>query len=293
VVHVKEETNLPGGAGNVIMNLASLKAKVLSCGIIGNDSNGKNLLAYFNNNGVQTQGMIMDPLRLTTVKSRVIAEHQQVVRFDYEQTQAVSPSIQNQIKKFIEKTIPWVDAVILSDYGKGVIIQPILETSIALARKYKKPICVDPKIEHFLLYQRVTCITPNILEARQGVGWTQTNTKNIVPALGKEILKKLKSESVLITEGEDGMTLFEKNKVIHIPTQAQEVFDVTGAGDTVIAVLTLALACGASLLGAATLSNLAAGIVVGKLGTATLTIKELRQALKRFPRTAIGSREPR
>lgn len=280
VVQVKEETDLPGGAGNVIMNLSALNSQVICCGVIGPDINGQNLLRRFQNQGIKTEGIIADSARSTTVKTRVIAEHQQVVRFDYEDTHDVSPSVEKEIQRFIENTISNVDGVILSDYGKGVIIKPILTQTIACAKKFKKPICVDPKIEHFLFYKKVTCITPNLAEAMGGMHRTRLNGKEDVTELGRAILKKLGAESVLITRGEDGMTLFERNKITHIPAKAQEVYDVTGAGDTVISVLTLALACGASLIHAAALSNIAAGIVVGKLGTATVSPDELKTALR-------------
>ena len=282
VVRVQEEIELPGGAGNVMMNLASLQAKVSCCSVIGPDETGSRLIDRFRSHGILTDGVFQDADRITTLKTRVIAEHQQVVRFDHENTQVISQSIQNKIQKFIIQTIPQVNAVILSDYGKGMIIPSVLSTAIQTARKYHKPICVDPKIEHFLSYKKVTCITPNLSEALGGMHRVQIQGKEALHQLGKDILKTLQCESVLITQGEDGMTLFDKKQIVNIPAKAQEVFDVTGAGDTVISVLALSLACGASLFHGAILSNLAAGIVIGKLGTATITPPELKEALKRL-----------
>ncbi len=282
VVQVKEEVDLPGGAGNVMMNLAALKAQVVCCGVVGSDDVGDNLLQRFSDRGIRIDCVAKDEGRATSLKTRVIAEHQQVVRFDRETVQELSPAL---VKLFLAK-LPAViresDGVILSDYGKGMICKPVLKCAIDSARKHKKPISVDPKIEHFQSYQGVSCITPNIHEAKGGMHRVKVNGKEDTQKLGKDILKALRAESVLITQGEEGMTLFEKARVTHIPTMAQEVYDVTGAGDTVISVLTLALACGASYVEAARLANLAAGIVVGKLGTATVSPQELQGALERI-----------
>lgn len=280
VVRVGEESDLPGGAGNVITNLAALGGQVLACGVVGEDEAGRALLGRFARMGVDTQGIRLDSSRRTTLKTRVIAEHQQVVRFDHEDVGEMPPVLRSQMIEYIEETVPKVSGVILSDYGKGVIGKDLLKRAIASARRHGKPVCVDPKIEHFLSYQRVTCITPNLNEAVGGMRRVRLGKKEDLIQLGRDILRKLRSDSVLITRGEEGMSLFEKNRVTHIPAKAREVFDVTGAGDTVISVLTLALACGADLPRAAVLSNLAAGIVVGKLGTATVSPDELREALK-------------
>ncbi len=279
VVKVKEEVDIPGGAGNVLMNLSSLGAQAQGCGVIGKDIVGEHLTTQLGNARVQTHGIIKDSVRLTALKVRVIAEHQQVVRYDRETDDPLSRSTEEELLISTQKTIPEVDAIILSDYGKGVMTKNLLSATIALANRLKKPICVDPKVEHFLSYKNVSCMTPNTQEAMGGMHKTRLDPKNGVQNLGYEILKRLNCKSVLITQGEEGMTLFEKNIDTHIPAKAQEVYDVTGAGDTVISVLSLALACGATLLQAATLANLAASIVVGKLGTATVSPEELKGAL--------------
>lgn len=282
VVHVKNETDLPGGAGNVIMNLASLGAKVSSVGMIGRDPVGEHLLSRFRAKGIQTQGIMSDSSLTTILKTRVIAEHQQVVRFDRENSNPVPHRIYDDILKGLPALIRECDGIILSDYGKGAITKPVLSAAISLARRMKKPVCVDPKLEHFLSYKNVTCITPNFAEALGGMRRLRVEGEDGFVQLGKDILKALKCKSVLITQGEEGMTLFEPKRITYIPVKAREVFDVTGAGDTVISVFTLALACKASPVQAATLANLAAGIVVGKLGTATVSPIELREALKRL-----------
>lgn len=280
VVEVKEIVSSAGGAGNVVMNLAALGCQVSCCGVLGNDEAGKNLLRQFQKAKIQVAGIKADAFRPTTVKTRVIAEHQQIVRFDEEQKVPLPPHLQNEIENFLREQVQRSDGVLLSDYGKGVITKKIIQSAIQISKKHGKPICVDPKVEHFQMYQGVTCITPNLAEAMGGMQRVRCEGRDGVRELGLEILRKLKCRSVLITQGEEGMTLFEKNRTTHIPTKAKEVFDVTGAGDTVIAVLCLAIASGATLPEAARLANLAAGIVVGKLGTATVTPSELREALR-------------
>lgn len=280
VVEVKEIVSSAGGAGNVVMNLAALGCEVSCCGVLGSDEVGKNLLQQFQKAKVKVDAIRIDSLRPTTVKTRVIAEHQQIVRFDREQKIPLSSHLQNEIENFLRERILGSDGIILSDYGKGVITKKIIQLAIQVSKKYGKPVCVDPKVEHFQMYRGVTCITPNLLEAMGGMHRLHCDGQEAVAHLGREILRKLQCRSVLITQGEEGMTLFEKNRITHIPTIAKEVFDVTGAGDTVIAVLCLAIASGAVLADAARLANLAAGIVVGKLGTATVTPPELKEALR-------------
>ena len=282
VVHVKDQSDLPGGAGNVIMNLASLGARVASVGMLGKDTAGEHLLSRFREKGIDTRGIRSDAALTTILKTRVIAEHQQVVRFDHENSSPAPHALYDQILRDLPALIKNSDGVILSDYGKGTITKPVLEAAIMLSRKMKKPVCVDPKLEHFLSYKGVTCITPNAGEALGGMHRVKLGGPDDFIKLGKDILRTLKCQSVLITQGEEGMTLFEQKKITHIPVKAREVFDVTGAGDTVISVFTLALACGASHVQAATLANLAAGIVVGKLGTATVSPEELRESLGRL-----------
>ncbi|MFA5779823.1 MAG: D-glycero-beta-D-manno-heptose-7-phosphate kinase [Elusimicrobiota bacterium] len=282
VVEVKDEIYNLGGAGNVANNIISLGGSVSVAGRIGNDYAAEILLKELNKKNIDTGGIFTDKAIKTSIKTRVIAGHQQVVRFDKETVCELSPLMSAKIMQFINKKIPVSDAVLISDYGKGVVTQKVISEIIRLTKKYKKLVTVDPKIENFSRYKFVDCLTPNIHEAIIGMGVAKLKNENDFKNLGKKILKKLKCRSVLITQGENGMTLFEKEKITHIPTTAKEVFDVTGAGDTVIAVLTLALSCGASQISAAKLANYAAGIVVGKLGTATVSKKELKESLSHF-----------
>ncbi|HAM39058.1 MAG: hypothetical protein A2474_00850 [Elusimicrobia bacterium RIFOXYC2_FULL_34_12] len=280
VVEVKTESYCLGGAGNVANNIVALGGNVLISGIIGDDYTAEVLLKELWNKNINTDGIFKDKTIETSIKTRIIAVHQQVVRFDKETVRELSPANTKKILGFLNDKISNCDAILISDYGKGVITQKIIQGIIKLARKHKKIVTVDPKIEHFIRYKYVDCLTPNIYEAMGGMHITRLKNKNGINELGKSILKKLKCRSVLITQGENGMTLFEQSKIFHIPTAAKEVFDVTGAGDTVIAVLTLALASGLSLSDSARIANYAAGIVVGKLGTATISQKELSKALK-------------
>jgi D-beta-D-heptose 7-phosphate kinase/D-beta-D-heptose 1-phosphate adenosyltransferase len=282
VVRVTGESHVPGGAGNVVNNLASLGAAVSVMGVVGEDSAAARLLEDFRGRGVNVAGVCADRERQTTQKCRVIAERQQVVRFDRETSGPLSHSTEARLLAKLDAALPKTDAIILSDYGKGVINPRVLKRAIAYARRRGVPVTVDPKPEHFRLYKGVTCVTPNTSEAWACMRRDAKPGSDAIDGLGKDILKFLKSESVLITRGPDGMSLFERtpSRITHIPTQAREVFDVSGAGDTVISTLTLALAAGAPLRRAAALANHAAGIVVGKLGTATTDAKELARAVR-------------
>jgi D-beta-D-heptose 7-phosphate kinase/D-beta-D-heptose 1-phosphate adenosyltransferase len=283
VVRVTGESHIPGGAGNVVNNLASLGANVSVLGVIGEDEAGNRLLEHFRGRGVDVQGVCVDVERQTTQKCRVIAERQQVVRFDRETAAALSHATETRLLASLDAELPKAHAIILSDYGKGVINPRVLARAISFARRRGIPVTVDPKPEHFRLYKGVTCVTPNTSEAWACMRRDPKAGSGALDELGKDILKVLRSESVLITRGPDGMSLFERaarGRITHIPTQAREVFDVSGAGDTVISTLTLALAAGAPLRRAAALANHAAGIVVAKLGTATTDAKELAKAVK-------------
>jgi rfaE bifunctional protein kinase chain/domain len=252
--------------------------------VVGRDIYGRMLLKTMRQQGIETGGIIYDPTRPTTVKTRVIANSQQMVRFDREKTEDVSKADLLKILKFVRESIKRMDVVILEDYGKGVMQPFLLREVVKLAKKLKKPVLVDPKEKHFDYYKGVTCITPNRKEAYGGYERT-IGPWHKMPELEKvgwALMKKLKLQSVLITLGEDGMALFEKGgKITKVPTAAREVYDVSGAGDTVIATLALALAAGAKMQEAAKISNIAAGIVVGKLGTATTSPEELRDAIRK------------
>lgn len=275
VVKVEKEIFKAGGAANVAMNLISLKMKAVLCGIVGDDYYGNFSIELFKKSGIDTSAVMQLKSHMTTIKTRIIARKQQVVRIDREVK--VKNNTRNLILSLV-KNIKKVDAVIIADYGKGVITKELLDYLIPKANKLKKIITVDPQTEHFFRYKNVTTISPNHLEASFAAGMTAETDKEAERA-GLSILKKLKLKSIVITRGEKGMTVLEKNKVMNIPTRAKDVFDVTGAGDTVIAVLTAALSVGLNIFESARLANAAAGIVVGKFGTASVSQKELRECM--------------
>ncbi len=281
VVEVTSESMRPGGASNVASNISSLGGKVLIGGVVGEDWAGKELLSLLQERGIGVDGVIKDPLRPTSVKTRIIAHSQQVVRFDKERKDRVDGPVRERLLGWVRDRIKGVDVVALSDYAKGVISRELVQGVVDLARRYGKKVVVDPKVKHFSFYRGVTLLTPNTMEASKASGIDIVDEESLKEA-GRILLSQAESEAILITRGEQGMTLFQKEQdPVHIPTVAKEVYDVTGAGDTVVATCALALASGADLLSASVLSNYAAGIVVGEIGTATVTADELLRAVER------------
>lgn len=278
VVWASKENFVCGGAANVGLNLRALGAKVSLCGVIGRDSQGQTLFNHIKKNKIDTSLVVKDATRPTTIKSRVIANNQQVVRVDWESLDFIAPKTNAAILEKIKKNIDRFDAVIIEDYGKGVINPTLVSQLVGICRKNKKIITVDPKEEHFNYYRGVTALTPNLKEAQAAANMKTRSFKDI-PALGRKIIKSLNPKVLLLTLGEDGMMVFTKNHNHHIPTAALEVFDVSGAGDTVISAFTLALSCAATYDQAAILANLSAGIVVAKRGAAVASVKELLGAI--------------
>ena len=278
------ENVVPGGAANAVHNTATLGGKVYAVGIVGHDFPGQELTKVLGSKGVVTAGFIPDGVRPTITKTRVMAGgqatvRQQVVRIDRENKAELSPEIEKQMIDYIQQTIPEMDAVVLSDYGGVTVTQAVLQAAIEACKLHGKPSIVDSRYK-VMEYKGVTLVKQNESEAAAAVGLKELNEQSLLEA-GKSILADLQAEAVLITQGPDGMTLFERSgKVIHIPvTNVSEVYDVTGAGDTVVAAMILAVAAGAAYEEAACLANFAAGIVVRKPGTATATPKELQEVL--------------
>jgi D-beta-D-heptose 7-phosphate kinase/D-beta-D-heptose 1-phosphate adenosyltransferase len=279
VVEVDRQTLSLGGAGNVVSNLVALGATATPIGVVGDDSDAHRLRTAFHALSVNDASLIADTLRPTTIKTRIIAHNQQVVRADRESRAAIGNSIEGAVADRFCEEIERADAAIVSDYGKGLLTSTLLARVLAAARERELIVCLDPKMRNFSYYQPVTVITPNNQEAADASGVAIDDERSLVEA-GRKLLRSIDARAVLITRGEEGMTLFTgSNKddasVTHIPTVAREVYDVTGAGDTVIATLALALASGASFEEAAVLANHAAGVVVGKVGTASVTRAEL------------------
>ncbi len=274
VVEAKKDTSCLGGAGNVGHNLHSLGASPILAGVVGRDREGE----WIRKTAPDSRGIFVSQKRPTTVKTRVIAHHQHVVRVDLEEKTPISSQLEDKIFRFIRQEK--IDALIISDYNKGLITESLLQKVLPYSRQSKIPVYVDPKVEHFLSFSPVTLITPNHLEAEKMVHHACRSDKDVEKA-GEKIFSSISTQYLILKRGEQGLSVFEKGKKpVHVPTLAHEVYDVTGAGDTVIAVSSLALISGATIQEAAMLANIAAGIVVGKLGTATLTADELTAALK-------------
>lgn len=284
VVEVVRESFLLGGAANVANNIIALGGKPSVIGIIGNDSAGKMLCELLESRNIGCEGIFVDK-RPTSVKTRVIAHNQQVVRFDKEEKKKIEGKSLDKLLSYIVSAIPTSDAVIVSDYKKGVVSSALMAEVVKAAKKYNKFISVDPKVGHFHLYKDVSLITPNLAEASYGSGIEIKDEKSMIKA-GTTLIDKLQIDSVLITRGEEGMTLFKRASgdhgvsVLNFPTMAKKVYDVTGAGDTVIATFTLVYSSGATMEEAAIIANHAAGIVVGEVGTAIPPIDKLHKSLE-------------
>lgn len=279
VVHVESESLRLGGAANVFNNILALGGKADLCGVIGADESGRLLMKELGNKRSGRGGVVIDHDRPTTRKSRVIAHNQQIVRYDIEGRSELKATLQRRILQYVESRLRELSCVVVSDYAKGVVTATLMSEITRLAALRKVPVIVDPKVEHFGFYKGVTVITPNHLEATQAAGVHGDDNQSINEA-GAMIRQRLGCQSVLITRGEKGMSLYEADGASwHLPTQARQVYDVTGAGDTVIGTLALALSTGASIKTGAILANYAAGIVVGMVGTATVTPKQLSEAL--------------
>ncbi|MBX7208022.1 MAG: D-glycero-beta-D-manno-heptose-7-phosphate kinase [Verrucomicrobiaceae bacterium] len=287
VVEVVKETSFPGGAANVARNLATFTKHSLLMGRVGRDSEARRLRELLGEEGVNTKPLIESSALPTISKSRIIARQQQVVRVDREHIEKLTTAELAVAKKRLHALLPEIDAIIIEDYGKGFVTQPLVEMIVSEASVAKKLVTVDPSPRNPLQWRGATLVKPNRIEAFAAAG-IEDHHRPIPPeedaelvAVGEKLLAHWQVPNVLITLGEQGMILFQKGrKPHHIPTRAREVYDVSGAGDTAIALLTLALAAGLSPVEAADVANHASGIVVGKLGTASLTPDELLAAFE-------------
>ncbi len=277
VVDVRRESAHMGGAANVLANLRALGLGAGVVGVVGDDRAGERLRGELTAAGAleADAALVVDASRPTTVKTRIIAHSQLVVRADRERRTPVEAGIEERIIEALRRLVKGADAFVVSDYDKGAVTPRVLGEILPLALEAGVPVLVDPKIRNFDSYRPATLVTPNHHEALRVTGSEDDSDEGMARA-ARAISEKLGCRSVLITRGERGMMLLEEDgEPVYVPTAAREVYDVTGAGDTVIATLASALATGASLVEAAMLANHAAGIVVGKVGTATATAKEL------------------
>jgi D-beta-D-heptose 7-phosphate kinase/D-beta-D-heptose 1-phosphate adenosyltransferase len=283
VVRVNRENFTLGGAGNVINNIVSMGASVSVIGTAGTGKTGKQLLAKLAELGVEIDGIVSEPYRPTTRKTRIIASSQQVLRIDRETKESVSADTFDRLLNLLEKKTASADLVIISDYSKGLVTKELVASVSDIARKNGILCLADPKGMNFLKYENVHILTPNRKETALASGMEINSTDDLIGA-GEKILESARLEKLLVTCGKDGMLLFEKDQSpFRIQSMARQVFDVSGAGDTVISILGLCLAAGASFRRSAEVANAAAGIVVGKVGTATATAEELAEALKSYP----------
>jgi len=292
VVDVVSETFRPGGAANVVSNIRAMGGDAIAVGVVGNDSNGRKLVDILKENDVDIECILVSSDRPTTVKTRVIAKQQQIVRIDNEKRDAIDPKITDRILEFVEKKICEIDAILISDYDKGVVTTGLSDGLIAISKRYNKPIVVYPKVMHFLDYKGVTIVNSSLERASTVTGISQINETSI-RNMGQWLLTQLECEYVLLTRGDEGMTLFDKRgNVTHIPSIAKEIYNVTGvgAGDTATSLIALSLAAGVkSMISSAILSNTAAGIVIGKVGSVVVSKDELLDRLDKLKGTALAS----
>ncbi|MCG6918967.1 MAG: D-glycero-beta-D-manno-heptose-7-phosphate kinase, partial [Deltaproteobacteria bacterium] len=279
VVEVKEESLILGGAGNVVNNITALGGHALLCGVVGNDFMGQELTRMLQEMNSPINGLVVEEGRPTTIKTRIVAHSQQVVRVDREERRPVNEESIGRILATLQKELHKSDAILIADYGKGVVTRSLMDGIHSLGQGGQTILAIDPTVRNLGLYKDVTLITPNNYEAQQMSG-IQIEDDQSLRRAGEHLLEELGCQMVLITQGDKGMTLFEGNgQTTQIPTVARKVFDVSGAGDTVIATFTLALAAGLKPSDAALLANLAAGIVVGEVGTATVAASKLKDIL--------------
>jgi len=283
VLDVHRETDTLGGAGNVANNLQALGAEVSVVGVLGGDNTGDRILSLLKSLDADVSGLVRDASRISTRKTRIIAAHQQVLRMDKEVRSPVPPDIESAVLERIEAQESRFDAVVVSDYGKGVLTESVLSMLMRLARTQGKPVVVDPKGTRYERYAGAALITPNRREASQAAGEDLSDGESLKRAA--EVLQRQSAgAAILVTLGPEGMALFEPGmESVWIPASAREVFDVSGAGDTVVSLMGLGLASRYSLEVSAEAANAGAGVVVGKLGTAVVTPGELRESLLRTP----------
>lgn len=275
VVDIARETTVLGGAGNVINNLITLGARVSVAGVIGDDENGEELRAMLGTIGVNSEGLIKQPNRKTSKKSRIIASNQQILRYDKESKESIEVTSEKAIIAYVTNVIDACDIVILSDYGKGVITDAVALGVITVAKSAGKKVLVDPKGKDYRKYSGAYLLTPNKKEASEATGIVINDESSLKKAL-LNLKERCNLECSMITLSEDGIAIYDTSMRL-FPTVAKEVFDVTGAGDTVIASLSFALSCGYTIDEAAPFANHAAAVVVGKIGSATVTLSEIEE----------------
>ena len=280
VVDLRDRFTSPGGAGNAAANVVSLGGRASVVALVGKDQVGGSLREALGARGIDTRALVASSARATTHKLRVVAHTQQIVRVDSETRDPLSPELEQKLISAIEAIVPTADAVLLSDYAKGVVADSVARAAIACAAERRLPVVVDPKGRSYAKYTGATVITPNVLELDTVTGIHTDNADGPIVEAGRRLLATLEGTSLLVTRGARGMTLLEHGTdPLHLPTLARSVYDVTGAGDTVVGTLVLALAGGVSMRDALMLASQAARIAVSKVGTAAVSSEELLASL--------------
>lgn len=286
VVHVRDETTMLGGAANAARNVVALGGAVDCCSVIGDDTAGRRIVELLKDLGVDPEGLIRVERRPTTRKTRVVAQSQQIVRFDRETFEPPPATAGRRLMQAIERVAPRVNGVIVADYGKGLLSRRLAAAAMRRFQASDLPVTVDPKVE-ITPYRGAALLKPNLRETELLSGVAIRNRDDLCRAVAR-LRRRMGGAAVVVTRGPDGMTLFDDGSDgVDVPTAAREVFDVQGAGDTAIAALSLALRAGASLLEAAVIANAASGVVVGKVGTATASADEVKALL---PAALAGAR---
>ena len=278
VVEVQRRTHVPGGAANAAAGVVALGGRALLGGVVGADPPAEHLRAALEAAGLEAEGLVVDAGRPTTTKTRVIAHSQQVVRADAEDRSPLGPEVESGLVEWAAARVDEADAIVLSDYAKGVVSEGVARRVIELAREHGKPVVVDPKGIDYAKYRGATVITPNAHDAGRAANVHVHGYEDLLE-VARRLSAACDGAALLVTRGAAGMTLFTNAHPVDIPAEAHAVYDVTGAGDTVVAVLAVALARSLPLEDAVRLANAAAGIVVGKVGTATVTLEELERHL--------------
>jgi rfaE bifunctional protein kinase chain/domain len=278
VLDVQNEEYRLGGSANVALNLRALGARVFLCGVIGNDDAGQMVLQQLKQQGIDFSAIVNDKQRPTTLKTRIGAVNQQIVRLDKEERADISSVQESKLITALSKVIPQIDAIIIEDYNKGLLTEKVITATLNKAEKEGKLVTVDPKQKNFFAYKNVEVFKPNFSEMQKNLGM-MLDDEAVFDKQAKLLKKKLRCSNLVITRGEKGLYIYSDSSKVHrIPTFAREVYDVSGAGDTVISALTLALCEGCDIKTAAIIANHAAGVVCGKMGTAAATVEEIRQS---------------
>lgn len=280
VVHLKQTSLIAGGAANVAVNIAGLTAKPILVGIVGDDKEAEIFPTLLSKSKISHDYLIKLPNHQTTTKTRIIAHSQQVVRIDQESKLSFTSFEEDEIWEKIKYLIEQIDLIVVSDYNKGFLTENLLKRLITTAREYDKFILVDPKGKNFSKYRGATILTPNLKEVAEACGMDESEP-NVLDEASRKIFSSLQLKALLVTQGGEGMTLFENsNKTTHLSARARKVYDVTGAGDTVISTLAVALGAGAGLAESANAANIAAGLVVEQVGTSTISFNELKNSIE-------------